>query len=333
MKNFLLYTLLVVVNLVAVELLLSLYFFQRNSPHPLAIAHYASHKIAPLFQTNRERTGPIGIWEDDATLGYRHIPMAIGSHETQDFDVSYAIDRNGGRATPQPDEPRGRIVFLGCSFTFGWGVSDEHAYPYILATEHWTDWAIDNRAVSGWGTGQSYLLLRQELAAAERPSMIIYPMIPDHIPRNYTRRSWVEAAAKSDRKLPHFTLADGEVRHLGLVDPANSLPASTEVRATEIALTIAFLREMRRAAAESDVPFVVLLLPQKHSIAWGDATDWPPAVVAAMVEAGIPMVDLTELRDRVEFFEQDVHPNPAGQRTLAEAIAASRITDMLRDLN
>jgi len=329
MKNLLLYGLVILINLLALELLLSWYFFQRNSPHPTAIVHYASYRLPALLGRTGQPTGPIGIWRDHELFGYEHSPNVTGAHRSSDFDVSYTIDASGGRIMPNAEVAGSPILFVGCSFTFGWGVEDDQAYPYLLATQFWPSRRIENRAVSGWGTAQVYSLILQEIDREIPPAAIVYGMIPDHIPRNYIRRSQVEAAAQSGRRLPHFELANGTPEFRGLADIESSMPGNGEVRETEIALTRAFLIEANRAARARGVPFIVVLLPQKFAIAWGGATDWPPAVIATLVEQDIAFIDLTELRDRVEFFDQDVHPNAAGHRTLADSLAASPLYEMI----
>ena len=49
------------------------------------------------------------------------------------------LTRDGHRTMPSPASPRGTVVFLGDSFTFGFAVEEDQTYPYVLATEHWAD--------------------------------------------------------------------------------------------------------------------------------------------------------------------------------------------------
>jgi hypothetical protein len=329
MKRFAFYSVLILVNLIALELLLSVYFFQRRGDYPSAIVHYATYQLQRVWGARLSGEQPIGIYKDDPELGFDHVANSSGSQRGPEFEVTYTIGKDLERLIPVPPNPRGRIYFLGCSYTFGWGVEDHQSYPYVLATRHWTSWEIRNRSSNGWGTAHAYLVLRKELETLTSPAIFVYSMIPDHIPRNYIRTEWLQSLAKSNRKHPHFELSDGKLTYLGTVGAAESRAGDDEVRRKEVQLTVALLVAMNRLASEHKLPFYVVLLPQKHRVAWG-WNDWPPAIIRALVENRIPFVDLTEMHDDVEYFKQDAHPSPKGHEIIAAALSRSIIGDALR---
>ena len=68
----------------------------------------------------------------------RHLLFPSGSritHESSEFDVNVAISTQGLRDRafpPTPKNPGRRIVAIGDSFTFGWGVSAQESWPKVL---------------------------------------------------------------------------------------------------------------------------------------------------------------------------------------------------------
>ena len=289
-----------------VELALSVVYFQRNSEHPLAIVQ-AIRTARALLQ----RPEPVGIWQTDQRLGYRHVPDASGTHRTLDFEVEYTIGPTGERVIPGPGGGRGEILFLGGSYTFGHGVADAESYPALLASGAWSGWTVRNRAVMGWGSAHAHLALADRLASKPAPALVVYAMIEAHVGRNYIRSSWVETLTAYDRLHPHFELEDGELSFRGVIDESGSRPDSAALDRTELELTAAFLSAMREDCEAAGVPLALVLLGE----------DWSLPAARLLVESGIPLVDLSALS--IEGFPRDIHPNPQDHVRLAEAIAGS----------
>lgn len=316
------WALLVVLQLFALELLLSAYFFQRRSEHVSAIVHYATYGWEKLTRRSFAANEALGIYEDDARLGYRHRPGSQGHHQTRSFDVEYTIGPDGRRPIPVPAAPRGRIAFLGSSFTFGYGVADDESYPYLLATGPWKEWEVANEAVSGWGTVHAYMRLEELLAAPDPPDLVLSNSIPDHVCRNYLRPRWLEMLARSDRSHPHFELQDGRPVFQGLATLKDAVRDETLLRRSELALTRAFITGMHERAKAKGVRFAVVLLPQRFNVACGPVP-WPPALIQSLTQNGVEILDLSELAPVMTWIEHDAHPDAAGHRVLAGAIAGS----------
>lgn len=297
---------LVLLCLGVIELALSVVYFQRHSEQPLAIV-----QALRTARTLLQRPTPVGIWRTDPRYGYVHIPGATGIHRTADFEVRYTIGDDGNRVIPAPPDPRGEILFLGGSYTFGHGVEDAESYPARLAAGPWSTWWVRNRAVMGWGTTHAYLALSDRLAAAPPPALVLYAMIEAHVMRNSVRASWVKTLTAYDRLHPHFELVAGAPVFQGVVDESGAVPDSPELRRKELALTAAFLKAMRDACRARGVAFAVILL--------GD--DWSVPVVRLLATSGIPLVDLSGVP--IEGFAGDIHPNPEDHARLAAALADS----------
>lgn len=293
----------------------------------------------------------IGIWRFDLQYGYRHAPGAVGRHILPDRTVTYTIDGGGFRVTPDPLDSKGRIVCLGCSFSFGWGVEDSECYPHVLGTKYWNEFKIRNRAVSGWGTVHAFLALQDELTEQDPPRLVLYGWIPNHRMRNFIRRGWVsdlqrgglrlipwngrESEAVSsfpNRKHPHFELEKGRLVFKGVVGEEDLAEDPPDLIRKEIDLTRAFLREMNGRTRERSIPFIVIALPIGKVTLPDEARmdqGVPEYVQDLIAEEGLPWLDASSA-DRGSI-PGDGHPNAATHATLADFIATS--TPVLSLLN
>jgi len=314
----------------------------------LATCHYLSIDLVPAWMRPEgpqsdatpvaaptRPENPVGIWRFDERYGYDHVPNRRGVHKTPQFDVTYTIDADRCRVTPTPEVPQGRVFITGCSYTFGHGVEDDECYPAVLAATHWPSYKVQNRAVCGYGTVHAYLVVGDELDAPDRelPSLVIYGMIPNHLRRNYVRKSYVRHIVASPffrkesldplverRGYPHFELVDGELEFRGLVEEEGSLKASPLLKYAEIALTEAFLSEMHAKCSQKGVPLVIVLLPQGTSYDWG-------AVGYVLDKLDVPCLDVSHVP--LETIPGDGHPSAKDHERIADAIADSFITDLL----
>jgi hypothetical protein len=95
----------------------------------------------------------------DARLGWRYRPDVRVRHRSADFDVEVAIGPIGFREQPSMPGRAPEILVLGDSLAFGWGVSGDTTFCRVLEDELGV--AVWNLGVSGYGTDQEYLLLRE----------------------------------------------------------------------------------------------------------------------------------------------------------------------------
>ncbi len=297
------------------EALLSIAYFRQVSTGTSALGVYSRK----LVQIAYSRLAPIGVYDEDPVLGYRHQTNVQGKHRTLDFSVTYTLNEEGNRVIPQPEEAEGRILFVGGSYTFGHGVEDEEVFPSILARKFWPRWSVVNRAVPGYGTAHSYLVLKEAFESDNPPDVVIYPFLNGHIVRNYINATWIDALSTYGRRHPHFEIESGQLTFKGVVGIEEAKPASDEVSATERQLTQLMVREMQSLCGQNGVEFFLVLLPGER---------WPPSLVASFYQLKHPPVDLSNIR--LEGFGNDGHPNSDDHRNLAERIGQSGITEFLQ---
>lgn len=163
--------------------------------------------INPLIESNTP------MFELNDTLGWNMLP---GKYEIPPYgnykDSLYVtIDKDGGRITglKTKDENLNELLFIGGSFTFGWGVNDHESYPWRVQ-EQLTNYKVKNRAVGGYGTYQSLMTLERYLAQGTKPTHVIYGLIDHHKYRDVATSDWLLtqhlANTKTPPKVPYLTL-------------------------------------------------------------------------------------------------------------------------------
>jgi hypothetical protein len=106
------------------------------------------------------------FYQRHPTLGYTHIP---GRYTVFFWDTSFDATHlpNTLRVTHPIDsyresQKKEEVWIFGCSFTYGWGLSDEETYPWLLQ-ERFPEYEIVNFGVGGYGTIHSLLQFRDAL--------------------------------------------------------------------------------------------------------------------------------------------------------------------------
>jgi lysophospholipase L1-like esterase len=244
--------------------------------------------------------------------------------------VAVRTNQRGWREGPVEASPRAetvRILGLGDSTMFGWGVAEEQRYMDLLE-----DRLVSERPGIGWETivtavpGYNLMIELESLnysGAALGPDLIVYGWDPN------------------DQCLPHFLLErkgffEGPSPLAELFRGAGALPSrppklrskerlgarclgeSVPERYRPVAGRepfVAALESLARFSAENDVP-VVLLSGFGFDFESAMALPVPPGLLE--VEAASRAGSRTE-REMV-LSRSDPHPNPLGHRLLADAL-------------
>jgi lysophospholipase L1-like esterase len=129
---------------------------------------YQFHPLVP--------SGERGLfWEYDPDLGWRHRPGMTGRFQKPGiFDTKVTINSRGFRGREYADNPAPgvrRVVVLGDSIVWGYGVEDNQTFTHLLERQG-RNLEVINLAVSGYGTDQESLLLEKE-GLRYRPDIVL----------------------------------------------------------------------------------------------------------------------------------------------------------------
>lgn len=319
--------LIIIGTLGMMEIMASLYYFQKG-PYDSPFA------VAQMWQSVKKRIMPKELLERNPDSGHLHVidetlGWSLKENATiiADCDGSkatYTVGSDRKRFISKPQDPIGRILFLGGGITFGDCVSDQETYPAILAADYWKNWEVQNAAVIGWSTTQAYMVLSDSLKSDRPPSMVIYGMTPHHIDGNYLRRTWLATHAVRGRKQPYFELMKGALEFQGNTGLSSGIEAGPKLRKKENEMTTAYLTAMQAMCAEKNVPFIVILLPP-----WDR---YPLAVMRMLNESGFLVLNLSEMEYDAQEGGKKNYLNPMVHRMLATAIAHSFVSDMVNNL-
>jgi lysophospholipase L1-like esterase len=299
--------------------------------------------------------------DSDPVLGWRGRPHVRLRFRRPQFDVEIAHDGQGWRAgePSAPAAPARRLLVLGDSFTWGWGVPQGAVYTDHLQRAR-PDVAVDNRGVNGFGTGQEYLLLQQALAARRADVVVVqffFNDVADNVdgkrerrplfrldgdrlvppsgtlrPLNGPVRRWLKDHSRAFLLLDFATrpLAGGNAAAPPL-QPATDAAAPVDWRTVPGgALTERLLVAIVDVATARGARVAIAYAPHRLELTAPDAV--PPAVRAARAlaraaagRAGAQWIDLTPaLAAAAErapvLFPGDEHWTPAGHAAVAAAL-------------
>lgn len=272
--------------------------------------------------------GPAAVSEgqlqvDDPELGWTNLPGTRVRQANSDFDVYYHTRSDGTRRIPGKHPDAATALILGGSFAFGQGVWDKDSFGAQLQRRHWRDMRVRIRASFGWGTGQSYLALRRDLAQDPHVSLVLYVWLPFHNTRNHLSEGWLTSVGQAGQRLPHFVLRDGRPVFDRLVGPEDAVPYDEGLSAKEWEITDALLREMDRISRERSARFIVILAPFEESGPNRDVSEMTARLEAAGIQHLVAHGDMRFDVDDL-FFPVDGHPNERWHALLAE-LTAERI--------
>jgi hypothetical protein len=304
--------------------------------------------------------------DSDPYLGWSGKPNVRLRYHRPEFDTLVELDGGGWRRPlpPRPPDPARRILVLGDSFTWGWGVGQGEVFTDLLQARLPATVAVYNRGVIGFGTAQEYLLLERELAAAHYDTVVLMFFINDVVDNTDTK----------DGHRPYFDLVDGRLvahkpsaalrtyplddvlqhslayrfialelgnlkrRFRGEAEDERSYHKPGAVDFHDLPgypIAARLLGEMNRLVREHGARFFLVYIPQRSEFELASPYPYPRAV-HAMVEdiaqhEGMPLVDLTApsreqtRAGRELVFPVDAHWSAAGHQMAADVLWSSPI--------
>jgi len=296
------------------------------------------------------------FWRYDALLGWAHVPGQEGVLETPQFRISVLINHLGLRDREHLYErPSGvkRILVLGDSFAWGYGVEAEERFSQRLETSLGVE--VINAGVSGYSTDQELLWLKAEGVKYEI-DFILLVLAGNDIGDNhrqlvhniYYKPQFVSEGGQlvlqgypaprtspqgrltywlSQRSALAFFLVqryfDLQFSYREIRGDSRQVEASAngpDTAAGPFDLTIALLAEMRTIAESRDIPFMIVATKR-----WWNA---PPGAtyedfIAALRAEHYLVLDVETVPGfdaEAMVIPGDGHWNPAGHEFVAELI-------------
>lgn len=291
----------------------------------LASATLALCLVEAALRLARPATTDAGIHRAsaDATLVYELTPGAKGERDGVAIAINSAGFRDDDFPAPAPEGMR--IVVLGDSVAWGWGVPMEEAFPQVLEarlraldTEPYASSVVYNLSVDGYSTPQEVRLLETRgLALAPDLVVVSYvlndPDIADGgLAAHFGRRIEVLEIAKR-------VLRSARDRFRDLPDEYHH-----RVHARYREQVEADFRRLGEIARERHVPVVVAVTPVFRfdpPYPWQDLND---RIRGLCERNGLLFLDLRPAFDGLDLREHGVdlwHPTAKGHAVIAQALA------------
>ena len=201
---------------------------------------------------------------------------------------------NGERKVPGyglNDGPE--VLFLGCSYTYGYGVNDNESFPALIQENH-SDWNIRNAAVVGYGTTQHLIQLRERIKK-NPPECVILALSSVHLIRTVLSQRYrsnlkigfKRSSAKVDNRMkgarfPYMNRC-GKIAYQNWETMYSEIPGrywlatanflqiqsdnSQDAKCNPVEITSCIINEMAQLCDEKNVAFGVICLDTDHKTA------------------------------------------------------------------
>jgi hypothetical protein len=249
---------------------------------------------------------------------------------------SFGFNHRAGYLNPNSPDPK--IIFLGCSFTFGEGVNDYETLPY--RTGALQSISTLNLGGLGYGIHHVYEIFLDKYANKDNTNRIfIYTMIPDHILRASGLYEW--SAGPSFKRIGDSLINGGSLPvldHKGayylsffgcysfiknIVIDMEEKERAKKVSAEEYQKAYLMIRKMSRYSKATGGNFILLFWDNRY-----EASD-PNAAYRQLLEDKIKRLtedsvniirvsDILDTRDPKYYIPKDGHPNALGYDIIAK---------------
>ncbi len=282
-----------------------------------------------------------GIDQHDPLLGWRHAPSFESSEPIlgSEFVSTNSRGARGAVEIPYERTDKPRVVVIGDSFAFGWGVRDDETYAAHLA-QRFPEAEVVNLGVGGYGTDQMLLMLTEEGLRYE-PDLFVIGIISADTERN--------VVAFRDFAKPRFERGEGELelcdtpvpspdeilarerwkpRLADLADVARTVleqrSGRSALRAAE--LTGALWAEMERRVRAAGAETLFVFAPIDDEMRSANPVPCEQLALAFSDATGARLLDLRpEFHERVQRGEsfRSGHWGPAAHAVVGAAIASA----------
>ncbi|MEW6079446.1 MAG: hypothetical protein AB1724_16690 [Thermodesulfobacteriota bacterium] len=143
---------------------------------------YANQKVHPPCQED-----PVIGWTNNKNTD----KLLCLSPNGKTITVTHTADgrRISSAEKLAKSDHRDQLVVVGCSMTYGYGLSDEETWPWLLQ-QKLPCLKVLNYGTPGYGTYHCLLMLEQVLSTLSSPKIVLYGFIEHHLIRNVATPLW-----------------------------------------------------------------------------------------------------------------------------------------------
>ena len=279
----------------------------------------------------------------DSPLEYVLRPGVNRENEVLESGIkwSYQLNADGFRDDEfDVQSNQKRVLFVGDSYTFGWGVDQQEVLPYRLeqllaGPPYAMDVEIYNLGVPGYNTLQEFHMLNQVLDRYSPELVLLGYVMNDAQPQANVHerpsvryryvRSWLLAFIKEQY---NYYMHEGEtVLATGLNLPDKDFVASVVENQPKWVASRQALTDMAGLARSRDIPFILVVFPSFNMhldrrypfrLIHDEVNAWSS-------EAGVASVDLLDYLKNIDREASrvpgDGHPNGKAFESAAEVLA------------
>ena len=197
------------------------------------------------------------FYKPDSTLGYtieragRFEAIKINNQNDTLFRTVYTIVADSGKTSFElssrlaynQGKDSTELIFLGCSFTFGEGLTDQQSLPYL--TGELSGKNSVNLGCSGFGLSQVYQLYLEKFKQQDnRHRTFVYSFLYDHILRANGVYEW-------NQNGPFFTVKGDSLINAGPVANINNATVSKLIHYISIFGSLRFLKKILTLSVQS----------------------------------------------------------------------------------
>lgn len=260
---------------------------------------------------------------------YLYGRMEEGSHQPI-FLAKYSFLPSGWRLTPQHAGAEKAVVFLGCSYAFGWGLDDEDSIPYKVSALLGPDYQVFNFAVNGHGAHQIVSQIESglldDILAAYKEVTVFFLTFASHPERSYPRMLWPASG-------PWYELENGQVTRKGMMPEDHFSTQDWYVFFNKSYIFQKFMRMYEKTGKKRAMDLYLALIERASRLATDAGARfgviaWPGLrVVDRIQQQGVAVLDLAPFfpdyknRQKYLIHELDFHPNALAAEIAARAIA------------
>jgi hypothetical protein len=281
-----------------------------------------------------------GLLIEDAMTEFRNAPHFRGVFDDGLVQAEIRTNSLGDRDDePRPEDNDGcRVLLLGDSFAFGWGLTREQTIERQL--EQLSDGRVDayNLGViayntqkvlarfeeARWWRGKAvlYLFFNNDLVNTELDSMVIRDgFLVNRLDQTSVVYYTMEIPVTRARLTSLFGLRTLRDYMKVLRDHERALAVWPELYSpATIADAVSKTREIERLAGSRGAKFLVVILPTRGETEWRQYAKSTAAFLEGVRSEGIEVLEVRDKLGAEDFFPTDGHVNERGARGIAAAI-------------